>query len=192
MGLNEDARALWLSRHIVVHEGSIRRIISAWRLPEDLEVEDIVQESYSRIASLPSVEQMVAPKAYFLQVARSILLMHVRRAKLVSIEVIADLEQLHLADEAPSPETCVSDREQFQLLAQAVARMGEPNRSVFVLRIIQELSYRGIGERLGLSENAVQKMLARSLASLALKIGRGRSGIARASTDSDRKRDRQE
>jgi len=188
-----DARTLWLSRNIVPHEGSIRRIVGSWRLPEGLEAEDIVQESYSKIASLPSVEQIVAPKAYFLQIARSILLMHVRRAKLVSIEVIADLEHLHTADEAPSPETCASDREQLRLLAQAVARMGEPNRSVFVLRMIQGISYKDIGQALGLSENAVQKMLARSLASLALEIGRGRNGIARASNDSgDKACDRQQ
>lgn len=190
MGVDEDARALWLSRNIIPHECSIRRIIGSWRLPEGLETEDIVQESYAKIASLPTVEQIVSPKAYFLQIARSILLMHVRRARLVSIEVIADLEQLNTADEEPSVETRVSDREQLRLLAEAVARMGEPNRSVFVLRMIQELSHKDIGEKLGLSQNAVQKMLARSLNSLALEIGRGGNGIARASTDSDSKRDR--
>ena len=191
MGLDEDARALWLSRNILPHEYSIRRIIGKWRLPGGLEAEDIIQESYARIARLAAVDQIASPKAYFLQIARSILLMHVRRARLVSIEVIADLEQLQAADEAPSPETRVSDREQLRLLAEAVAKMGEPNRSVFVLRMIQELSHKEIGQRLGLSENAVQKMLARSLHSLALEIGRGGNSDARASTDVDSMRDRQ-
>lgn len=189
MGMDDDARALWLSRNVLPHEDSIRRIIGSWRLPDGLEAEDVIQESYAKIASLASVDQIGSPKAYFLQIARSILLMHVRRAKLVSIEVIADLDQLHAADDAPSPEIRVSDREQLRLLAQAVMRMGEPNRSAFVLRMIQELSHKEIGQQLGLSENAVQKMLARSLNSLALEIGRGGNGTACASTDSVSKRD---
>lgn len=191
MGMDEDARALWLSRNILPHECSLRRIIGKWRLPEGLEAEDVIQESYAKIARLASIDQIASPKAYFLQIARSLLLMHVRRAKLVSIEVIADLERLHTADETPSPETRVSDREQLRLLAHAVARMGEPNRSVFVLRMIQELSHKEIGQRLGLSENAVQKMLARSLNSLALEIGRGGNSDVPASTDVDSMRDRQ-
>ena len=184
---NDDLKALWLSKNILPHECSIRRTIAGWRLPVGLEAEDIIQESYAKIASLPSLDQIAFPKAYFLQIARSILLMYVRRAKLVSIEVIADLEHLDAADETPSQETVISDREQLRLLAEAVARMGEPNRSIFVLRMIQDLSHREIGEKVGLSENAVQKALARSLAALALEIGRGGKGIARASTHTDSK-----
>jgi RNA polymerase sigma-70 factor (ECF subfamily) len=191
MGMDEDARSLWLSRHILPHENAIRAVIRSWRLPHGLETEDIVQEAYAKVASLATVDQIVAPKAYFLQIARSIVLMHIRRAKLVAIDMIADLENLDTADETPSPEMRVSDREQLRMLAEAVARMGEPNRSVFVLRMIQELSHKAIGERLGLSENAVQKMLARSLNTLAVEIGRGGKGDPHASTYSEDKRDRQ-
>lgn len=189
MRVDEDACALWLSRNILPYEQSLRIRISKWRLPQDLSLEDIIQESYARIASLPNVEMISTPRAYFLQVARSVLLMHVRRAKLVSIEVIADLDQLDAADESPSPEVCVSDSQQLRLLAAAVAEMGEPNRSAFVMRMIHELSYKEIGKRLDLSENAVQKMLARSLNALALKIGRGGNRVSRASSRSYSMRD---
>ncbi len=188
-GHMDDERALWLARHILPHELSIRRIIGRWRLPDGLDAEDVIQESYAKIAALPSVAHIDSPKVYFLQIARSILLMHVRRARLVSIEVIADLEQLNLCDEAPSPEVQVSDREQLRLLADAVAQLGEPHRSVFILRMIHELSHKTIGQTLGLSENAVQKMLARTLHSLAGKIGRGGNEGPHASKHSNSKRD---
>jgi RNA polymerase sigma-70 factor (ECF subfamily) len=189
MHVDEDARALWLLRHILPHELSIRRIIGKWRLPDGLDPEDIIQESYAKIAGLPSVAHIASPKVYFLQIARSVLLMHVRRAKLVSIDVIADLEQLHICDDMPDPEVHVSDREQLRLLAHAVAQMGEPHRTVFILRMIHELPHKAIGEKLGLSDNAVQKILARTLNSLAGKIGRGGNRGAHASEHSDSKRD---
>ncbi|WP_010128043.1 RNA polymerase sigma factor [Sphingomonas sp. KC8] len=189
--MDEDERALWLSRHILPHELSVRRIIGSWNLPHGLDLEDIIQESYAKIAGLPSVLHISAPKSYFLQIARSILLMHVRRAKLVSIDVIADLEQLHVSDETPSPEEHVSDREQLRLLAQAVAQMDEPHRTVFVLRMIHEWPHKAIGQKLGLSENAVQKILARTLNALAGKIGRGGKGGAQASGHSDNRFDRE-
>lgn len=187
----DNARTRWLSRNILPHESSIRRIIGSWHLPLDLEVDDVIQESYAKIARLPSVEHISSPKVYFLQIARSILLMHVRRAKLVSIDVFADLEQLQITDDSPSPEIHASDREQLRMLAYAVKNMGEPQRSVLMLRIIDELSHKEIGDKLGLSGNAVQKILARSLNLLAQEIGRGGNGIAHASTESDSKRDRQ-
>lgn len=191
MDLNDDAKALWLSKNILPNEDNIRRIIASWRLPTDLDTEDIIQESYAKIASLDSLEHISSPRAYFLQVARSILLMHVRRAKLISIEVIADFDQSHAACEAPSQEIVASDRQQLRLLSEAVARMGEPNRSIFVLRLIQELSHREIGEKVGLSENAVQKVLAKTLISLALEIGRVGKAASCASTLLDSKGDRQ-
>lgn len=189
--MDDDARALWLARHILPHEFAIRKAIRKWHLPDGLEVEDIIQESYAKIAGLPSVAHILTPRAYFIQIARSIVLIHARRAKLVSIEVLADMEQSRISDDAPSPEIHVSDREQLRLLARAVEQMEEPHRTVFTLRMIHDLSHRAIGQKLGLSENAVQKMLARTLNTLAHKIGRGGNRGARASVDSDSKRDQQ-
>ena len=55
----------------------------------------------------------------------------------------------------------------------AVAGLPEPSRSAFILRTIHELSYKAIAQRLGISENAAQKRVAKSLIELMAKIGRG-------------------
>ena len=181
MGPEDTERALWLSRNILPQEFSIRRIIGKWRIPQGLDVDDIVQEGYAKIAALPSVSHITSPKSYFLQIARSIILMHVRRAKLISIDVLADMEHLNVSEDEPSPETQASDREQLRLLAEAVAQLGEPHRSVFVMRMIHELSYMAIGQVLSLSDNAVQKIMTRNVRNLAEKIGRGGNAVDQAS-----------
>ncbi len=189
--VDEDERAIWLARHVLPHEASITRIIRRWRLPAGLDVEDIMQECYAKLAALPSISHIDVPRVYFLQVARSVLLMHVRRARLVSIDVIADLDDLLISDDAPSPEVRASDREQLRLLARAVVRMGEPRRMIFILRMLHDLSHKAIGEQVGMSENAVQKVLARTLQSLAGELGRGGNAPVRASLPAGNKRDRQ-
>jgi RNA polymerase sigma-70 factor (ECF subfamily) len=181
-GSQLQERALWLARHVLPHEPALRRYLAAWRLPAGLDLEDVVQEAYARLASLESVADIREPGHYLFQVARSIILAHVRRSRVVSISSVADLEQMEIASDAPTPEVEVSDREQLHQLAVAVAELPEPSRSAFVLRVIHELPHREIGLRLGLSENAVQKMIARSIKFLMNRIGRGGNGARHAST----------
>lgn len=181
-----EERALWLSLHVLPHEESIKRIIGRWRLPHGLEAEDILQEAYANMARMQSVAHVSSPRAYFMQIARSVLLMHVRRARLVSIEAFAGLEDLPIRDDEPSPEQQVSDRQQLRMLAEAVTLMKEPNRSVFLFSTLHNLPHKAIGKKLGLSENAVQKMLARTLNRLGEKLGRGGNDGVRASDDLNR------
>lgn len=176
----DDERANWLARYILPHESSITKIIKSWRLTDGIEAEDIVQECYAKLAALPSVSHIHSAKAYFLQTARSIFLMHIRRARLVSIDAVTDLEKLSIPLDEPSPEIRASDREQLRLLAQAVSDLEEPHRIIFTLRMLQSMSYKQISLKIGMSENAVQKALARSLQSLSRQLGRGgnQSGYA--------------
>ncbi|MEJ7932757.1 sigma-70 family RNA polymerase sigma factor [Sphingobium sp. AN558] len=176
-----DDRALWIARHILPHEPALRACLSRWRLPTDLDPEDVVQEAYSRFAQMDSVDRILDPRAYLFSVARTILLMHVRHARVISIRAIDETDALLIAADEPSPEVQVSDREQLHLLAIAVSELPESWRRAFLLRMIDELPYRDIGERLGISDNAVQKLIAKSLGRLITGLGRSVNAGAGAS-----------
>lgn len=180
-GIGRD-RALWLARHVLPHEPGLRAQLARWRLPDDLEADDIVQECYSRVAALESVEGIRNPRAYFYSIAHRTILMHVRHSRVVSIRSVDDFDSYELPADEPSPEEQVSDREQLHLLALAVAKLPEPGRRAFLLRVVEELPHREIGNRLGLSDNAVQKSVAKSLKLLGDLLGRGGSGQPRASS----------
>ena len=175
-------RELWLARHILPHEPALRAQLGRWRLPDDLEADDVVQECYSRLAALETVAHVRYPRAYLFAIARTIILSHVRHSRVVSIRAVDDLETYEISADDPSPEEQVSDREQLHLLALAVAKLPEPGRRAFLLRMVDELPYREIGARLGLSDNAVQKSVAKSLKMLADLLGRGGKPVSGAST----------
>jgi len=184
-----DGRAVWLSRHILPHEPALRAQLWRWRVPDDLDADDIVQETYARLATLDDVEDIRNPRAYFFQIARSIILMHVRRSRIVSIQAVAQVEQLAVACDAPGPDVQAADRQQLHQLATMIAGLSSMSRTAMVLRLVHELSHREIGARLGMTPNAVQKSLAKSLASFIQQLGRGGTGGSGASIDRPAKDD---
>ncbi len=184
-----NSRAVWLGRHILPHEAALRAQLSRWRVPDDLDVDDIVQEAYAKLATLEDVESIRHPKAYFFQIARSVILMHVRRSRVVSIQAVEQIGQLAVATDEPGPDVQVSDRQQLHLLAAMIAALPGASRAAMTLRLVHELSHREIGERLGMTPNAVQKSLAKSLAMFIQQLGRGGTEGSEASKDQGSRND---
>lgn len=166
------SRAVWLSRNILPHEAALRAQISRWRLPPDLEADDVIQEAYAKLSTV-DIDGIRNPRAYFFQVARSLVLMHVRRSRIVSIQAVEHIERLSVPSDEPGPDVQVSDRQQLHMLATMIAELPEASHKAMVLRLVHELSHREIGERLGMTANAVQKSLAKSLSKFIEQLGRG-------------------
>lgn len=166
-------REQWLARHILPCEAGLRAHLSRWRLPEDLEADDVIQECYSRLAGLESVASIRNPRAYFYATARSIILSHIRHSKVVQIRSVDNLEDYDMPVDEPSPEEQASDRQQLHMLALAVAALPERTRSAFLMRVVHGLPHKEIGARLGVTDEAVQKSVAKTLKKFADLLGRG-------------------
>lgn len=179
-GISQD-RAIWLSRNVLPHEPALRHWLSRWKIVT-LDLDDIVQETYAILASRASVAEIRNPRAYVFQTARSVVLMHVRHAKVVSIRSVEDLERLDPIADDPSPEQQISDREQLHRLAEALGQLPEQGRWAVYLRFVDGLSQREIGDRLGISENAAQKQVVKSVEKLSKILGRGGKDVVQAST----------
>ncbi|MBB4632947.1 sigma-70 family RNA polymerase sigma factor [Sphingosinicella soli] len=182
-------RNLWIARHVLPNEPALRRYLARQKLPGGLDAEDVVQEVYGRIVGLESVDHIRDPRAFMVGTARNILLMHYRRSRIVPICSAEDLAVLDFVADDPTPEQSAVDRQQLHLLAMAVARTREPWRSAFLMRVTEELPHGEIARRLGLSENAVQKGLARTLTKLMLFLGRGGNDPVRATKDGEFRKD---
>lgn len=174
-----DERALWLSRHVLKHEPALRAWLGRRRIA-GLEVDDIVQETYARLITVDSVDGIGNVKNYMFQTAYSVLVSHVRRAKIVAFETVTDLEQLGQARDC-SPEEQVIDRDELNRLARAIATLPGKVRDVFVLRRVNGLSQRDVARELGLSESTVEKHMSRSIYLLMNLISNGGNEPSRAS-----------
>ena len=173
-------RSKWLAEHVLPHEPSLRNWLASKRL-RGIDVDDIVQETYALLAGLESVDAIRHVKAYMFRTAYSVILAQVRRANIVSISTIDDIGQLAGADDAPSPETRVSDRQELQQLSEAIASLPPRRREVFVLRKIHGLKQREVAQKLGVSEGTVEKQMQKSLQLLMAVLGRGGNSHRQAS-----------
>ena len=180
MGLISGERGAWLARNVLPHEAALR----AWlyrRKVFDLEVDDIVQETYAKLAALPSVELIRQPRLYLFQTANSIILGHLRRSRIVSIAAAADLDHFGVAAPDPTPEQQVEHRDELRELVLALGCLSKPCRDAFTLRRIAGLSQKETAERLGISEKTVEKYMAKSIRLLMDRLGRGGKPAAQTS-----------
>lgn len=160
MGHVSDERAIWLGRHVLPHEPALRAWLRRKSLV-DLDVEDVIQETYTRLVAADSVAHIRDTRSYLFQIAGSVVIDAIRRRKVVSLSSVPDLDYLGVASDAPSPEQQVIARDELQRLATMIARLPGKVRDVFALRRIQGLSQREVAERLGLAESTVEKHMSR-------------------------------
>ncbi len=172
MNGTERERARWLLRNVLPHEPALRGWLSRRALP-GLDPDDIIQESYTILAELESVDAIHYPRAYLFQVARSVITRHVRRTRIVPIHAVDDLERLDHPDDAASPEQQAIDRDELRRLAHAIAAMPLKTRQAFILRRVEGLPQREIAAQMRISENTVETHISRGIRFLIDWFGRG-------------------
>ncbi|MBB3982637.1 RNA polymerase sigma-70 factor (ECF subfamily) [Sphingobium fontiphilum] len=149
------------------------------RIQHGFQIDDVVQESYAKIATLPSVDHIENPRAYFFRTALSVVITEVRRAPVVSVESLTEIERLSIESGDIPPDVQAEQREELRLVSQAIAELPPKCREAFILRKVQGLSQRETARQLGLSESTVEKHVGRGIRHLINIFGRGgKSGLA--------------
>jgi RNA polymerase sigma-70 factor (ECF subfamily) len=123
MDVSGDDRSLWLATYIVPHESALRDWLSRLAGIAADQVDDLVQETYAVLATRADVSGIQNPRAYAFQVARSILLQQLRRARVVTLGTLADLDQLGEVADLPTPEQHAVARDEYARVVQAIAQM---------------------------------------------------------------------
>jgi RNA polymerase sigma factor (sigma-70 family) len=190
VALDDVERARWFMRHILPHEGALRGWLSRRRAPAAFDVDDIVQESYALLAERERLDDILNPRAYLFQVAHSLIVRNIRRARIVSILAVEDLALVDLADDAATPEQSAIARDDLRQLGEVIASMPGQTREAFVLRRVRGLSQREIAAQMGLSENTVEKHIVRGIRWLADCFASGGNPPAKTSNQLEREKRR--
>lgn len=173
MHVGPPNRSRWLAVEILPHEPALRAWLTAKRLP-GVEVEDIIQDTYSVLVDLEAVDHITHPKTYMFRTAYSLAVNQLRRQRIVAIEMVAEIDAISPPDETPSVERQVADRQELRRVAEAIADLKGRTREIFILRKIEGMSQREVAKRLGVTEGVVEKQVAKGLETLVRLFGRGK------------------
>jgi RNA polymerase sigma-70 factor (ECF subfamily) len=133
--------------------------------------EDLLQESFLRMVENAGTFQGSASlKTWLYRIARNLCIDELRRQKHrrhPSLDAPqgksdgAEGQNLYerLANVGPGPDRLTVDRDLGRRLASAIDELPEDQREVFVLRQVQNLSFKEIGDITGVSENTVKSRM---------------------------------
>jgi RNA polymerase sigma factor (sigma-70 family) len=152
----------WVGSHVLPHEAAVRAWLRRWT-GRAQDIDDVIQEAYSRLASLDSVAHIGSGRAYLFQTTRNIVLEQVRRSKIIRIDNVTDMGSLSIVDEAPPLDRVVAGARELQRVEHLINQLPVKCRRVFVLRRIHGVPQREIAGMLGISESAVEKLATRGL-----------------------------
>lgn len=161
----DDARrkvVAWVGRDILPHEADVRAWLRRSMVPAS-DVEDVLQEAYCRLAGLADVSHIASPRAYFFTVVRSIVIDQMRRARVVRMETVTEIDALNVVQEDPSPERITAARRDLERVRRLIGALPERCRRIFEMRKIDGLSQREIARRLGVTETIVENDVVRGL-----------------------------
>lgn len=158
----DPAVIAWIAREVLPHEGDVRKWIRRFGA-QGVDEDDVIQEVYSRLATLAGGGEVRSARAYFFTAARNIILEQLRRERIVRIDNVAEMDRLGVVDEEPSPERVFSGREELARVQRLIGALPERCRLIFTMRKVQGLSQKEIAYRMGVTENVVEKQVVKGL-----------------------------
>jgi RNA polymerase sigma factor (sigma-70 family) len=138
------------------------------------EQDDLVQETFVRVAASPALDDCDNIDAYVTRAATRVLIDRHRRRRArhadAHLEFDADLH----GEPVASADELVIARQALRKTSLLLMELPERTRYVFVLNRMEGLSNREIGVRLGLSLSSVEKHMTRAMRHLVANIGDAR------------------
>lgn len=163
--VDDDTLDAWFCREVLPLERALTAFIRRnWRV--DAEVMDLRQDIYERVLIGASGGLPVKAPAYLFTVARNHLISQARRAQIVSIELVADMEAIAIDADALTPERYASAREELRRVQAGLDLLPKRCREIVSLRKIEGLSSRDVAARLGIGVDAVDQQTSKGMRAL--------------------------
>ncbi len=179
----------WVATEVMPHEGAVRAWLRRSRVASD-DIDDLIQEAYCKLVGLENIDQIPRPDSYFFQTVRNLLADKWRRARVIRIDVVTEIDALSVYSDDPSPERITAARREWAMVQSLIRGLPERCRRVIELRKISGLSQREIACQLGVSESVVENEAVKGVRLIMRALGEkgaGRDG-GRAKAEDGRAR----
>jgi len=142
------------------------------RVRRQEEVDDLIQEVFYRLAARAENTQMEKPEAYIFQIAANLLRDRARKeiTRRASTKQLFDQNENNF--EEISPERVLLGKQSLVALKNALNELPERTRVIILLHRFEELKYREIAVRLGISVSSVEKHIMDAIKHLTYRLGR--------------------
>lgn len=147
--------AHWFAREVQPHEEALRGWLGS-RFPSLMDVDDVIQDAYSRLLKARRSGPIASAKAYLFVSARNLALNQLRHQKHVRPEGFTEIDPSSVVDDGAAIPEAVAREEELQILIQAIQALPDRCRRILTLRKIYGLSQKETAQRLGISENTVE------------------------------------
>src|SRR3546814_4376633 len=154
--VDDDALNAWFVREVLPFERALTSYIRRnWRVPED--VFELRQDIYENalIGARRGLPQNARPYVY--TVARNHLINHAKRARIVQIETIADLDTVDRDIDMFEAERALTARDELRRAKEGIDKLPAKCREAVLLQKVEGLTDREAAGRLGVSGEAVRR-----------------------------------
>ncbi len=149
----------WFVREVLPLEGALMQFLNR-SLRNRNDAADLRQDVYVKVyeAAQKAIPDPLRP--FLMTTARNLIIDRLRHEQVVSIETVADLENLDVVSDEPGPDRVAAARSELGRLRRVLDRLPERCREAMILRKIEGLPRREIAARMGISEGVVAEHLA--------------------------------
>lgn len=167
----------WFVREVFPLEAALMQFLQHhWRNESDLL--DLRQEVYLRAYEAAKTERPDPVRPFLFTIARNLMIDRARKEQVVSIETMADLDELEIATDVPGPERAIIARDELRRIQLALDQLPQRCREVVVLARIEGLNGREIAARMGITESTVSQYLKRGVRGLVDALNREQQGAS--------------
>lgn len=160
----------WFMRAVLTHEKVLMGYLYRNWQDNPSEVGDLCQEVLTRVYAAARQKRPMNVKSFIFSTARNLLCDMIRRAQVVRIDAVMDMESLNISSEDVGAEEQVSARQELKYLQSALNKLPTKSRQVIELRRVHGLSQKETARRLGITESAVESHIQRSVRKLAVSL----------------------
>ncbi len=151
----------WFVDEVLPHEADLRTwLLGRYPLVGETEIDDIVQEAFSRILKSHASDPIVNPRAFLFVTARNLALNQIRRFRKEQSTESDSPSPLAIADGANTPFESVALDEELKCLVDAIKELPERCQQIMILRKIYGFSQKEVAAKLDLSVRTVEAQIA--------------------------------
>lgn len=178
----------WFCDEVLPLEYALTQFIQRnWRVATD--VEDLRHDIYERVIGGARVAIPTCTRGYVFTTARNHLINKAKRLRIVSIDLVADLEALDLDIDIDAGHRHLEARDTLRQVAAGMEKLSPRVREIVRLRKIEGLNVRETANRLGIGRDAVSHQLMMGMRALADHMAGGSGRIVRPRRSTRRKAD---